>query len=342
MKLLSLLLAVSTASAFGQSSNYVNFVRQTQQGTGVVWDMPVAPAGAAPSALALESNGSLFQLWTIQQSPLVQEYLLDQKLVGAYLPTADVKVVTLDPNGKTPRTRVDQPFSVEINVGGLLSGVGMPIASTQVLLEQHIASYPAGETSLETAKVLSNTPLYSGYIAANGKTILKFPASSLKATDPTKALGEEHFVVHALSDGTISQTQISSGMVQVWPVASGSIKGIANGDLIRFQAPQIELLLTDLYPRSDTSFMLYEGSSVNGTPGTLVKSFPMDRDVAASAVIGVTELDSKFTKDGTYTVALMSTTVYGTELLCPPVTFQVKRTLQVNAMQVTYSDGNTP
>lgn len=341
MRLLSLFLALSSASAFAQNSNFVNFIRQTQQGTNVVWDMPVAATGAAASALKLEADGALFQLWTVQQSP-VQDYLLDQKLVGAYLPTADIKVITLDPNGKVPRTRVDQPFSVEINVGGLLTGTGLPLASTQVLLEQHIASYPSGQTTLDATQVLANTPLYSGYLAANGKTVLKFPASSLKATDPTKALGEEHFVVHALSDGSISQSQIATGKVQVWPVASGQIKGIANGDLIRFQTPQIQLLVNDLYPASDTFFMLYEGSSVNGVPGTIIKSYPNPSDITNSNVLTVTELDSKFTKDGTYTVGLMSRTVYGTELLCPPVTFQVKRTLQVNAMQVSFSDGNTP
>ena len=134
MKLLSLFLAF-TAGAFAQSSNYVNFIRQTQQGTGVVWDMPVVATGTANSALTLETKGSLFQLWTIDQTKAL-DYLLDQKLVGAYLPTADIKVVTLDTNGKVPRTRVDQPFSVEVTIGGLLSGVDFPLASTKVLLEQ--------------------------------------------------------------------------------------------------------------------------------------------------------------------------------------------------------------
>ena len=35
----------------------------------------------------------------------------------------------------------------------------------------------------------------------------------------------------------------------------------------------------------------------------------------------------------------MSTTVYGTELLCPPVTFSVKRSMSVNVMQMSISDG---
>lgn len=341
MKIFSLFLALTAVSAFGQSSNFSNFVRQTQQGTGVVWDMPVAAVGAASSALALDASGALFQLWTIQQSP-VQDYLLDQKLVGAYLPTADIKVITLDPNGKVPRTRVDQPFTVEVSVAGLLTGSGLPLASTQVLFEQHIASYPTGQTTLLASQVQSNTPLYSGYLASNGKTVFRFPASSLTATDPTKALGEEHFVVHALSDGTLSQTQIASNFVQVWPVASGQIKGIANSDLIRFEIPKIEILLNDLYPRSDTYLMLYEGNQYNGVTGTIVKAYPVDRDTTTSTVIPVTELDSKLTKDGTYTLAIVSQTVYGLELIAPTVTIQVRRSLQVNAMQVNFSDGNNP
>lgn len=105
---------------------------------------------------------------------------------------------------------------------------------------------------------------------------------------------------------------------------------------------RVELLLNDLYPRSDTSFMIYKGAAVNAGTGILVKSFPMDRDAAESTVIRVDELDSKLTEDGTSTLALMSDTVFGTEFLCPPVTFRVKRSLQVNAMQVSYSDSNQP
>ena len=340
MKHLSLFLAIS-AIACAQNGGYVNFIRQIQQGTGIVWDRQVAPTGEALSELATESNGSLFQLWTIDQTK-GQDYLIDQKLVGNYLPAAELKITTLDPNGRMPRTRVDQPFTVEINVAGLLTGCDFPLTASKILLEQHTASYPTGQSSLDPTKVLANAPFASGYIGDNGRTVLKFPASSLKASDPTKAIGEEHFVVHALMEGRASQTQIASASVQVWPIASGEIKGITNGDVIRSRTPEIELTLTDLYPRSDTSFMLYEGTSVNGVPGTLVKFYPINRDASASTVIGLTDLDSKFTKDGTYTVALMSETVYGTELLCAPITFQVKRPLQSDAMQVSAFDRKAP
>jgi hypothetical protein len=334
-----LLLGCLHASA--QTGGYVNFIRQNQQGLGVVWDMPVDPKGSAPSALTLEAGGALFQLWTIEQAT-AKDHLLDQKLVGAYLPVADLKVTTLDPDGRVPRTRVDQPFTVEINVSGLLTGADFPQSASSVLLERHLASRSEDGSPLDPARVVSGTPFSSAFISENGKTVLHFPVSSLTAADPTKAGGEEHFVIHSLADGNATQTQIASGFVQVWPVASGSIKGISNGDMLRFQAPQVELLLDDLYPRSDTYLLLFEGTQITGVEGMIVKAFPMDRETSESHVIGVTELDSMIVKDGSYTLALVSDTVYGREMLCAPVTFSVNRTLQVNAMQVGFSDGASP
>ena len=342
MKVPSILIAIACAQASAQTPGYVNFVRQIQQPstlqqTSIIWDMPVADAGAAPSALALENAGSLFQLWTIEQAT-AKDYLLDQKLVGAYLPKADIKITTLDPYALVTRTRVDQPFSVEIQVSNLLTGTGLPDYTTKVLLERHVQSYVNGKVSLNPAVVASSTPLHSALISQNGPTVMKYAASSLKASDPTKALGEEHFVVHALSDGTINQTQIASARLQVWPVASGKILGIAPGEQLRYQIPTLQLNLDDLYPRSDTYLMIYEGTQINGVPGTLVKAFPVDRDRSVSTILEVAELSAAIGADGAYTLALMSNTVYGTELLCAPVTFSVKRTMAINAMQVNFTD----
>lgn len=338
MKLLSLFLILATNHGFAQSLTYKNIVRQVQQQSGVVWDMQdVTSQGSATSALLHESGGSLFQLWTIDQTQ-TKDYLLDQKLVGAYLPKADIKITTLDPYSLVTRTRVDQPFSVEIEVTDLLTGVGLPDAATTVLLEQHIQSYAAGQISLDRAQVATNTPASSAYISENGKTVLKFAASTLKATDPTKAIGEEHFIIHALADGTISQTQIASAHVQVWPVASGEILGITPGQQLRFDIPKIQLNLNDLYPRSDTYLMLYEGASINGVEGVIVKAFPVDRDRTVSQILEVNDLDTNFTKSGTYTVALISETVFGSELLCLPITFTVDRSISVNAMLSDFTD----
>lgn len=341
MKTLIPWMLLGALQATAQDGGYVNFIRQHQQASGVIWDMPVAAVGSAPSALALENGNSLFQLWSVEQSA-AKDHLLDQKLVGAYLPAADVSITTLDPDGKMPRTRVDQPFTVDINVTGLLTGPEFPAAMSSVLLERHLANHGADTSAIEPAIAVAGTPMTSGFIRDNGRTVLRFAASSLTAADPTKASGEEHFVIHALSDGSITQTQIASAMVQVWPVASGEIKGISQGARLRFQTPDIELILNDLYPRSDTYLMLFNGSQINGNTGSMVTAYPVDRDATESTVIKSGNLDSMITKDGTYTLALFSDTVFGRELLCETITFQVDRTIHVNAMQVDLTNGQNP
>ncbi len=66
MKLPGIFLGILLAQGFAQTTTYQNFVRQTQQGSNVVWDMQgVAATGSAPSVLLMENGGSLFQLWTI-------------------------------------------------------------------------------------------------------------------------------------------------------------------------------------------------------------------------------------------------------------------------------------
>ena len=331
-----LLLTALCAEAQSNRAN-LNFIRQHQQESKLVWDMPVPDVGESPSALSLESGGALFQLWSIGNSP-PRDYLLDQKLVGAYLPKAEIEIVTLDPGSIIPRTRVDQPFQVRINISDLLTGMDLPLAASSVLLERHLANYSREQTVVDPVMAISSTPQNSGYLTANGPHVLAFPASGLSAPDPTKAAGEEHFVIHALADGSIPQTQIASAMVQVWPVASGEIKGVTHGERYRFQLPQVELLLHDLYPRSDTYLLLFEGTQTSGTEGKIVKAFPMDRESSQSHVLRVSELESQLTEDGEYTLVLMSETVFGREMLCDPVTFGINRTLHVNAMQVSFTE----
>ncbi|MGL5017738.1 MAG: hypothetical protein ACRDBP_06375 [Luteolibacter sp.] len=337
MKFLSFFLAVSTLQGVAQSTKYKNFVRQHQQGSGVIWDMQgVKATGFARSALLLESGGSLFQLWTINQTT-GKDHLLDQKLVGAYLPKADVKIVTLDPYSVT-RTRLDQPITVEINVSGLLSGTNIPTAAGKVLLEQHTARYSAGQTSLDPTSVVASIPHATAFISQNGKTTLNFNASSLTGTNPLKASGEEHFVVHALADGAISQSQIASAKIQVWPIATGAISGVQDGAEYRNVIPTVQLDTQDLYPRSNTYLMLYENGATAGESGKVVWSRPWDSTVPLSVQTGTDNLNSLITRDGSYTIALMSETVFDTRLLCPTVTFSVRRVITVNAMQVNFCD----
>jgi hypothetical protein len=329
MKTLLPWMVLGAMQAAAQDGGYVNFLRKHQQASGVIWDMPAAAAGSTP---AIDKGNSLFQLWSVEQGT-AKDHLLDQKLLGAYIPVAEITITTLDPGGRVPRTRVDQPFTVDINISGLLTGVNFPIASSNVLLERHLASDGTSAEPITPASAVSGTPAASGYIRDNGRTVLKFPASSLTATDPTTASGEEHFVIHTLSDGSITQTQIASARVQVWPVASGEIKGITQGARLTSGAPDIKVILNDLYPRSDTYLMLYKGSQIHGNTGSIIMAYPMDRDVSESTVIGTGSLDSMIGEDGTYTLALLSDTVFGRELLCETVTFHVNRGIQAGAVR---------
>jgi hypothetical protein len=332
MKTYLLLGTLLCSQAHAAGEGYVNFVRQIQQSTGVVWSMSVTPEGAAASQGLLESGGSLFQLWTIKQDTGT-EYLLDQKLVGAYMPSAGITIQTLDPYSLRPRTRADKPFTVTINVAGLLSGTGIQDAAKRVLLEQHVKAYTSGVTSFTPAQATSGTPKSSASIHTNGPTVLRFPATSLTGSDPTKVGGEEHFVVHALADGTFTQSQIASANVQVWPVASGTIAGLNDGDRIRSKAPQLTVTMTDLYPRSGTYLQAYKGPVGTALNPTRIVGAEkvLDQSTSLDETLVVADYDSVFTEDGQYTIELLTETPFGTERL-DHVTFTVNREIKVNGL----------
>ena len=159
MKSLSPILLLIALHASAGATTYVNFVRQIQQqGSGTVWDMPVAPVGAAPSALNLQTGGALFQLWTVEQ-PSAQNYLLDQKLVATYLPSASVTVTTLDSYKRAPRTRVDKPFTVQINVTGIVTtATNGSKEQTRVMLQRYLGNYPSGNLPLDPVAVTAGNP----------------------------------------------------------------------------------------------------------------------------------------------------------------------------------------
>lgn len=354
MKALPLLAAAATllaGQAFAVGEGYTNFVRQQQQTTKVVWDMMgVSAKDSSASQLTLEAGGALFQLWTIQSATstaAAKDYLLDSKTVGAYLPTATVTVKTADPYTRVPRTRADQPFTVTVNVQGLkAAGVGVPEAATKVLLEQHLAPYPKGTTSIDPQKAISGTPLKSSYIVQNDDSKFDFARTSLAGTDPTQILGEEHFVVHALADGTITQTQIARGFVQIWPVADGAISGMKNGDIVRFKGPDLTVAVNNLYPSSTTWLQIYGGAPqyLNGKRVLVpdAKRLPSsqlvwDSDVSKSTVLTVTNYDSLMPSDGAYTMELLTQTPFGIEILST-LTFNVNRSLEVHSLLGSYDE----
>lgn len=328
-------LMIGATYAAAQSSGYVNILRQQQQGSGVVWDRPVEASGEDHITLPLENAGSSFQLWSISQATGV-ERLVDQTLVSAYLPSASVSIKTLDSHGSVPRTRIDQPFRVEIQATGLLVGDGFPLASSSILLDRHL--HPDTQPGL--VENPNPQPVDSRLITHNGKTVLEFAASALTAPDPTLASGVERFVLHVMAGKNLKQTRISAAMLKVMPVASGEIKGIAANSKLTAVPENLELVLTDLYPRSDTYLMLFKGSNIHGAEGRILKFHPLNTEDAESTTLDYKDLGSAISGDGTYTLALISDTVYGRELLCPPTTFHLQRgSAEAPIPEVLLTDG---
>jgi hypothetical protein len=292
--------------------------------------------------MPLEAKGALFQLWTIQQTPVV-DYLLDQKLVGVF-PSAVINITTEDPYTTVPRTRADRPFTVTIDVTGLVDPTStLPDASKKVLLQQFSTAYPAGVTSFTQAAATAGTPV-QGYILGNttpgvNRTTLSYTKTSITsivpsvaAPDPTKASGEQYFLVHALTNGTTPQTQIASKFIQIWPVADGKLTGIASGDKIRSLAPPVTVTLNSLYPRSDTWVQVYKGTPVLGTTGVTVPGsfLVLDQTKPDTRTLTLTNWDSVFSGDGAYTMELLTKTPFGTDRLSY-VSFNVARTLAVSS-----------
>lgn len=316
------------------AQGYVNFVRQQQQASKITWDMPVAPNGAAPAMLATEEGGALFQLWTVSQQS-AKDYLLDQKLVGAYIPKGSIIVRSADSYNGVPRIRVDQPFSVEFTVSNLLSGQNIPLSASTVLAEHHLAPNPDRNAVITAAQAIAGTPFSSGYISKNGVTTVNYPATSIKTADPTKACGEEHFVLHALGDGTFSQTQIATAFIKVWPMASGKISGINPGTLIRFTPPVLTVKLDDLYPRSSTFIRIRSNGPILSKGGAILNGsmLVLDQDLSANRLLTVSNYGNLFDSDGAYVIELLTSTPFGTDVL-DSIPFEVNRTLKVNGMIV--------
>ena len=332
----ALLLALTAAASAQQTPEYVSFIRQNQAATGIVWDLPVvALTGEAMSPLDIEEGGSLFQLWAIRTTPAA-DFLLDQKLVGAYLPGATATITTEDPHQGVPRTRADRPFRLDITVSGLLQGQDLPDAATRVLVNHHTAAYPAGNPTLTLDQALQHDPLDSTYIARNGDHRFDFPLTSIEGSDPTLVSGEEHFIVHALPDTPIAQTQIASAMVRIWPVATGRIGGIRNAERVGTKAPALTITTESLYPRSDTYLQIYPGAPALGTIGTKLPGsvLVLDQDKPDDRTIVVAEWSSLLQADGLHTIELLTETPFGIDRL-DYLTINIDLVLQVRGTLTT-------
>lgn len=354
-------LLYSTSSAlllcglgFSQETvSYVNYIRQYQMPGGVTWDAQnnVPPDGTMSSALEINPGGARFELVTIKSSSLtgLTEYPpLASCYVGTYVPLATVMIRSEDTTGDIPRTRADRPFSVDITISALLSGDEVPEASKSVNYYEHVQSYGVGRTGIGIDRTQA-TLLNQSSITANGTVNRTFDVNLVPGADRSKVRGEQRFSVFSLDDtrGTyhVDPQPLASQSIQIWPVADGSISGISNGQLIRFQFPQVTLTLKDLYPFSTTYAQVYKGKPQLGTTGNSVtgsasivnESVPIDKTL----VLSTKDMDEAITEDGIWTLELITVTPFGVERLRDPagnvaaVWFEVDRNIDMNGTFTT-------
>jgi hypothetical protein len=326
------------SQSWAQTANYTNFIRQIQFPDGVIWDATVAAQGEQLSALAINPGGARFELWTIKSDDLTR-YLLDTSYVGAYVPIASVVVRSEDSSGEIPRTRADRPFYVDISVNGLLSGETDPAASKAVKFLRHVQSYGVEGTGANLDRSQA-TLLTQSMIEANGTQNLTYTLNSVPGADRSKVRGEERFSFYSLADYQAPESQISSQTVQIWPVADGTISGIAANQLIRYALPQLTLTLNDLYPNSTTYAQVYKGSPQLGKTGTVVSgsAVVINDSVPQNRVLVLDGYDDAFgsgaTADGLWTMEILTVTPFGIDRLSH-VSFNLDRTIEVNGSFTT-------
>lgn len=330
MKPSIVLFALTAATLSAQPEDYVNFVRQTQEDTGVEWDVTVAPSGEMLSLEGVGEAGSLFQLWSIH-SFRVSEYLLDEEFVSSYTPEVTISITSRDPYEVIPRTRVDQPFTVTIRVEGLLSGPDLPSAAQRVLLTHEGFVYPEGVHGFPEGVERMGSAVDQSYVSENGEAKRSHSITSLMGPDLTQIEGEEEFVVWAVSEDGLGEEILDSAVLQVWPLAGASIFGIEPGVTYE-QVPPIHVVLTDLYPDSETYVRITKGAPGSGGTAVPIEAsyvliddvVPQDREILLDGV------DSFFPRTGEYTIEVVHKTPFGLEILERLFPIVIDRTVAVH------------
>ncbi len=332
---LASLLALCSPVLQASPDEYVNFVRQIQQDSGIEWDMGIRSSGVKISPTGVSRAGSFFELWAIHDQSIT-EYRLDEQYVTAYTPNATVRILTGDPYKAVPRTRVDQPFQVHISVSGLIEKsdpnyATAPDAAKWVDYTNYAFAYPEGVYSFEGAKNPVGRVVTEGYMEQTATTTVTFSATNLIGPDLTQVSGEEVFTITAQADFGVSATILDSEKVQIWPIATGRIRGL-NPYRYYEEVPPVSVNLENLYPDSTTYLRVYQGPrgeypgktrTVNSSYVIIEDSIPRDRDLVVRGI------DQYFTEEGRHTIELLHRTPFGTDLL-DSTEVNVDRTIEIN------------
>jgi hypothetical protein len=326
------MVAIAVASVLSGQVNaqFTNFIRQVQlPDNGVQRDVTVPASGQVESPLEINPFGARFELHTVRTTPLTS-YLLDSRYVGSYVPLGNIAIRTEDVNAPVYRTRADRPFYVDVVVSGLRAGAGDPEASKSVNLLHHTQSYGVGGdgSNIDRTQAILSSQVN---VKQNGTQTLTYALTTIAGADRSKIRGEERFSIYSLADFQAPASQLASQTVQIWPVADGTISGIADGETIEFSTPTLTLAINDIYPDARVYAQIYKGEKRDDgfvgevLPGSAVA---VNESVPQNRLLTVSEWDSVLTENGAWTIELLTFTPFGIDRL-DYVTINVDRTITI-------------
>lgn len=261
-----------TVQCFHTAMAADDFVIQTDLETGLTQHIYVTgldsvgeKSGTVDSALPVGPAGSLFRLYGVGLAPDTKLYLLDETVVGSFLPKATVTISSEDPYAVVPRTRADRKFNASLTFESLLADPDAPEAARKVYVERLVVEYPEGDDRIPENR--QERLLEAFYVTKNGTMNARFN-TSLACTSPFKQRGEEYLRVYALPDQDIGWTLLDEKKIQIWPCADAQLLGRTSaspepfslhGKKVSFM-PAITMVVNDLYPTSKTYINLYKGT----------------------------------------------------------------------------------
>lgn len=323
-KTICLLSLLSTAALQAQENYRFYLDQQNIIGDGFVRTV-VERESSATSALAIPEGGSEFTLWAVEEpdGPAPVWTRIESQTVGAVLPRGEVTITSLDPfSDGIPRTRIDQPFTIEITVGGLEpNNPEAPEGIQRVLLDNRVSSsFETADTNPET----TSTIVSQGFIEENG-TEVTTRLGNLPGEDPFSESGIETITLHALPDGQTAGAILDQAQGLILPLASSSFDGISE-DQVYASIPQIDVELTNVYPDSETFIRVFptlptpipgepeldpclQGTKI--TQSTLIVNDVVPRD----GTLTFPNLGNQINAPGDWTIAVVTVTPFGCDLI---------------------------
>lgn len=292
---IALLIAAGTPAQAGE------FIRQTQLSSGLVWDFhPGSKQGSTWSPIAVDKGGSRFSLYTAGNKNNTGIFKLDESTIGTAFPTVELTIRSQDPHVPA-RTRADQPYSVTVKRHGTFNKV--------VSLKHSLETYNT-KTHAASARPAVQCSWWQLPIQSQQNARF-FP--SIPSTNPTQAEGEEAFTAFATGSDGKKLHPLKSASIQVWPVASAKISGLAADTSVKSpkRLNKVSVQCEDLYPDSVTYVQIYRGNARLGTLGRIMPQtvIRFDTEVPQSQKIPLGDWASTLA-DGTYTLEVLHITPF--------------------------------